>query len=128
MCGNRFASSGLGIRILDKEIGIVEKQSASRPDVPPMFRYESAWGNVPRPRYRCDVQEITSSNVGHLSNPCTVNKKFFWPNMTNGKVLNLCWMLSKWLNLKGMAAWSENIDGQHRKHPMVLQLPSRFPR
>jgi hypothetical protein len=84
------ACSGPGVRVLDKEIGIVEKQSASRPDVPPMFRYESAWGNVPRPRYHCDVQETTSSSdVVHLSNPCTVGKKFFWPNMTNGEELNL---------------------------------------
>jgi hypothetical protein len=36
------------------------------------------------------VQETTSSSdVVHLSNPCTVGKKFFWPNMTNGEELYL---------------------------------------
>ena len=78
-------SDHTGLRLLEKEIGIENKESPNRPDVPPIFRFESAWGKVPRPRYRCDILEQKSSaDVTFLSNPYTVSKKFFWPQMTNG--------------------------------------------
>ncbi|EKX41829.1 hypothetical protein GUITHDRAFT_153766 [Guillardia theta CCMP2712] len=74
-----------GIRLLQQEIGIVDKANAVSPEVEPIFRFETAWGRqVAKPRYRMEATVNRSKEgVSFLSNPCTVNKKFFWPNMTN---------------------------------------------
>ena len=89
------------MRVLEDNIGFSGKRPSGPPEVDPMFRYETAWQQAPRPVYK-QATTVTSNDAGarFLSNPCTAKGKFFWPNMTN-----------------------ENIDGKHRKHPMELQMP-----
>jgi len=88
------------VRVLETNIGFATKHSTEKPQVDPIFRYETAWQQAPRPIYKQAVVAINNEAGTFLSNPCTVGKKFFWPNMTN-----------------------ENIDGVHKKHPMEMQLP-----
>jgi hypothetical protein len=89
------------VRVLEANIGFTGKRQGEPPSVSPMFRYETAWKNAPRPVFK-QATQVTANDAGatFLSNPCTVGHKFFWPNMTN-----------------------ENIDGHHRSHPMQLQVP-----
>ena len=96
-----IAIGAKNMRVLEENIGFGDKRPAGPPEVDPMFRYETAWQKAPRPVFK-QATTVTSNFAGarFLSNPCTVGGKFFWPNMTN-----------------------ENIDGHHRKHPMLLQMP-----
>mmetsp|Transcript_46029 Transcript_46029/g.115449 ORF Transcript_46029/g.115449 Transcript_46029/m.115449 type:complete len:220 (-) Transcript_46029:6-665(-) len=98
-------SRGIGehaVRIIEQNIGAVPKRNTADPVVDPIFRYETAWGTkVPRPSYHLDITAKQGDGVPHLDNPCTVNKKFFWPSMTN-----------------------EFIDGKHKRQPMAVAQPS----
>ena len=64
------------VRVLETDIGFAPRREREPPQVDPMFRYETAWQQAPRPVFK-QATEVKANDAGStfLSNPYTGARK-----------------------------------------------------